>query len=156
MTTIPHTNLPVSAPVARRPTMSPGLVLVRGLLAAVAGLFAGLAITYMIRVMLNVDAFENSAAINQGFPNSGALSAGVVIATLLAVLVLYLLGRVSPRPFAVFSVVLALGYCAFLGVSMTSGLTASQITGQLLVCLPLAVVIAALASWATGVHPDTP
>ncbi|QMU78028.1 hypothetical protein GXW83_22335 [Streptacidiphilus sp. PB12-B1b] len=150
-----HTALPNAAPGTRRPSWSPALVMTRGLLASGVAVMAGLAITYLVRVMVNVNAFENSDSINSGFPNTGALSAGVCIATLLAVGVLYLLGRVSPRPFAAFAVIMGLSYLAFLGVSVTSGLTASQISGQLLVCLPLAVVIAGLASWATGIHPDT-
>jgi hypothetical protein len=146
--------LPSASPVGRRPVMAPGIVLLRGLIAAGAAIMAGLSLTYMIRVMINLDAFQNpSAAYTSGFPNSGAVSAGVCIATLLAVAVLQLLQRVTPRPFEAFLVIMGLGYLAFFGVSVTSSLTGSQIAGQLLVCLPLAVVIAALASWATGVHP---
>jgi len=152
-----HTARPTAAPQARPPAMSPGLVLTRALLACAVAITAGLTITYLARVTLNLDAFQNPGTTG-GFPNSGALTVGIIVATLLAVVVLELLRQVSPRPFAAFAVIMALGYVAFFCVSafVTSGLTASQIAGQLVVCLPLAIVIAALASWTTGVYPDTP
>jgi len=157
MTIIPHTDdRPTAAPVAQRPTMSPGILLLRALLACAAAVLAALSITLVIRAVLNVDAFQDAGAISEGFPNSGALSVGVITATLLAVLVLQLLLRFSPKPFAAFLGVMTLGYLAFLGVSVTSNLTRSQITGQLIVCLGLAAVITVLASWVTGVGPDTP
>jgi hypothetical protein len=161
MTDTAHTTLPTAAKHARRPvmpmSMSPGMLLLRGLVAAGVAVLAGLAITYLVRVMLNADAFQSAGSVNgAGFPNSGALSAGIAIATLLAVVVLEMLGRVTPRPFTAFAAIMALGYLAFFGVSATSGLAASQIAGQLLVALPLAVVIMALASLATGIQPDAP
>jgi hypothetical protein len=155
MTDTAHSSLPTATQAAQHPAMAPGLLALRALLASGVAVMAALAITYVVRATLNANAFESAGTTSgAGAPNSGALSAGVCIATLLAVVVLELLRRVSPRPFAAFSVVMALAYLAFFGVSATSGLTASQIAGQLLVCLPLAVVIGALASWATGVHPE--
>jgi hypothetical protein len=149
-----HTAAPASR--ARHPVLPPGAVLVRGLAASAVAIGAAFTITYLVRVLFNANAFEDAGGSGSGFPNSGALSVGVLVATLLAVLVLQLLQRVTDRPFAAFAVVLALGYLAFFGVSATSSLTASQIAGQLLVALPLAAVIAGLASWATGVRPEAP
>ena len=90
MTDTAHTTLPTAAKHARRPvmpmSMSPGMLLLRGLVAAGVAVLAGLAITYLVRVMLNADAFQSAGSVNgAGFPNSGALSAGIAIATLLAV-----------------------------------------------------------------------
>ncbi|MBC3841013.1 hypothetical protein GXW82_14185 [Streptacidiphilus sp. 4-A2] len=78
--------------------MAPGIVLLRGVLAIGAAILAVLAITPIIRDMLNVNAFQDGTSVNGGFPNSGALSAGVGIATLLAIVVLQLLQRVTPQP----------------------------------------------------------
>ena len=153
-----HTPLPTAPPGPRPPAMSPGLVLLRALLASGVAVLAGLSITYLVRVMLNLDAFQNPDVAYTGFPNSGALTVGIITATLLAVAVLEVLSHVSPRPFLAFLAVLGLGYVLFFCLSafVIPGLTASQIAGQLVACLPMAMVIAFLASWVTGVHPDTP
>ena len=156
MTTAPTTNtaLRPARPGVGHAALSPGTVLIRALLASGAALMAGLVLTYIVRSTLNANAFQNAGQATEGFPNSGALSVGIIVATLLAVAVLYLLPRVTTRPFTVFAVIMTLGYLAFLGVSFTSDLTNSQIGGQLLVCVPLAIVIAGLASWASGVPMD--
>ena len=156
MTTAPtaRTAVPAAPPKAGPAALAPGTVLMRALLASFAALMAGLVITFIVRSTLNANAFQNAGQATEGFPNSGALSVGIIVATLLAVAVLYLLPRVTTRPFTVFAVIMTLGYLAFLGVSFTSDLTNSQIGGQLLVCVPLAIVIAGLASWASGVPMD--
>ncbi|MFC1414726.1 hypothetical protein ACEZCY_36790 [Streptacidiphilus sp. N1-12] len=149
-----------TAPPAARPgvggyaALSPGTVLMRALLASGAALMAGLVLTYLVRQTLNANAFQDAGQVNEGFPNSGALSVGIIVATLLAVAVLYLLPRVTNYPFGFFALIMTLGYLAFLGVSFTSTLTDSQIAGQLLVCGLLAIVIAIVASWASGVPMD--
>lgn len=149
-----HTALPAGRPQTQRPAMSPGLVLLRALLASGVAILAGLTLTYLVRVTLNLNAFQDTGSV--GFPNSGALSAGICITTLLAVVVLELLLRVTPHAFGALAAIMALGYLAFLGVSVTGNLTASQITGQLLVGIPLAMVITVLAAWAVGVLPEMP
>ena len=154
MTNAAHTALPAATQEAEPAAMSPGMLVLRGLLASGAAVLAGLVVTYLVRVTVNANAFENAGSVSEGYANSGALSAGFCIATLLAVLVLHLLQRVSTRPFTVFSVIMMLGYLAFLGISFTSGLTDSQLGGQLLVGVLMMGVIAVLASWATGVSMD--
>ncbi len=150
-------HLPATSTRARRPTLSPGTLAVRALTACAVAIVAGFTITYLVRSMLNLNAFQGPGIDNVGFPNSGALTVGVITATLLAVVVLEALHRAMPRPLPVFAAIMALGYIAFFAVTTTSGsLDRSQMAGQLLVCLPLAVVIGGLASWATGTLPEMP
>lgn len=151
-----HTHLPATADRARRPTMSPTALVLRTLTACAVAILAGYTITYMVRSMLNLDAFQNTGVATGGFPNSGALTVGIITATLLAVAVLLLLERTTPRPLPVFAAIMSLGYIAFFAVTATGNLTRSQMAGQLLVCLPLAAVIGLLASWATGTLPKLP
>ncbi|QMU69822.1 hypothetical protein [Streptacidiphilus sp. P02-A3a] len=154
-----HTRLPATRTRGRQPAVSPGALALRTLTACAVAIASGFVLTYLVRAMLNLDAFQNAGQIEGGgFPNSGALTVGIITATLIAVAVLVLLERAVPRPLPVFAAVMALGYIAFFAVTVTStgSLTRSQMAGQLLVCLPLAAVIGVLASWATDTLPDMP
>ena len=146
-----HSHLPASGTLARRPAMSPGTLAVRALTACAGAIAAGFVITYLVRSMLNLDAFQDGAQTGGGgFPNSGALTVGVITATLIAVVVLELLERSVPRPLPVFAAIMTLGYVVFFAVTAAGSLTGSQMAGQMLVCLPLAAVIGLLAIWAVG------
>ena len=134
----------------RRPAMSPGTLAVRTLTACAVAIAAGFVITYLVRAMLNLDAFQNAGQNTGGFPNSGALTVGIITAMLIAVVVLELLERALPRPLPVFGAIMALGYVAFFAITAAGSLTSSQMAGQMLVCLLLAAVIGALAAWTTG------
>ena len=134
--------------------MSPGILALRVLIALATAIMAGFVITYLVRSMLNLDAFQNAGQSQGGFPNSGALTVGIITATLLAVVVLELLERTVPRPLPVFAAIMALGWVAFFAVTAAGSLTGSQMAGQILVCLGLTAVIGLLASWATGTLPD--
>ena len=153
-----HHALPAASAKTRPPGLSPGVIVARTLLVCGIAVFAGLTLTYLVRVMLNLDAFQNPDVAYTGFPNSGALTVGIITATLLAVAVIEVLRQATPRPAAAFAIVMALGYVAFFGVTAftSNGLTPSQIAGQLVVCLPLAFVIGLLALWATGLNPEMP
>ncbi len=146
-----HTRLPASGTRTRRPAMSPGTLAVRALTACAAAIAAGFVITYLVRSMLNLDAFQNADQTGGGgFPNSGALTVGIITATLIAVVVLELLERSVPRPLPAFAAIMTLGYVVFFAVTAAGSLTSSQMAGQMLVCLPLAAVIGLLAIWAVG------
>ncbi len=146
-----HTHLTASGTRTQRPAMSPGTLAVRALAACAGAIAAGFVITYLVRSMLNLDAFQDGAQTGGGgFPNSGALTVGVITATLIAVVVLELLERSVPRPLPVFAAIMTLGYVAFFAITAASSLTGSQMAGQMLVCLPLAAAIGVLAVWAVG------
>jgi hypothetical protein len=129
----------------RRPQFSVGGLWTRGLVAACAAILAIITITLLVRGFLGLDAFQSPG--DEGNPNTGPLAAGACIATLIGVALLQVLLQRTDRPFELLDAAMVLGFLAFLGATLSGGLTPSQMGGQLVVAVPTGVIIRMLLSW---------
>lgn len=131
---------------APRPRFSPSSLWIRGVVAACGAILAAIPIVLLARSFLNLDSFEGQGG--EGNPGMGAVSAGAFTVTLLLVLVLHVLLRVSSQPFVALNVVMVLGFLVYAGVTLGSGQTPSEMYGSIIAAVPLAVIIRLLVGWA--------